>query len=606
MFISTVYFPCLFQCLTYPGKSRDNAQQEYKGNEKSPENAEEESETQKLNDEMQPKLKNSSRRSKSPSNTDRQVKFSENEAKKYVYEAQVYEEEKTEAEEVPTIIIDDAIEIEKKLQNETSYQPEDNHYNISESTSPDQVSSSNGDTAHAHTPDDSNTTFESYHSSIGKEIHSPSHGSETKSQEEEESKKDVAEQIPFSKNVNKIGGSSSPTAKKVRVIKRKGSSRRKGQIMDDSTRNTLFRLSEGTAGEVKDEQKNGTYKKDEPVEDSTRNTLFRVSEGNAGEVKEEKDEPVEDDENMDKTEEEPTFEIDPMEYPDLEPIATSPSTENYSAIPISPVSSYDPSAAVETNNNLPDSQNEERKFADEEVNEIHSNILKESEPENHSSTYSDPSQADKQWNQEVNIPSSYSGEVEREDLPMSLLDEITSSLNTIKDDVLPHSASEQDPQVPTDYTGNVSSEEHLQTDKHEYAPVEDSTLTSEDIYKREELHSEHKDNVHIKDLSIPEDATIRAEDYQDYVDPDSDRNQVAHTAEIPSEELHTRIDEEEVKEEDEGGSQDSPTNDKSKKKVIKKIIKKKVNLDEGYDRESPKLVRKPTVRKKVVRKKLPE
>ncbi|XP_039250768.2 uncharacterized protein LOC120328371 [Styela clava] len=204
-----------------------------------------------------PVRRTSIRKKKTSSKQEKQikeVKFDTDKTEKYIYEQANLETGSqesllidTDVKKVPTIVIDDsdvALELEDKIKNS------DDSAELDKTTDEpvsydDKIYSSSA-------------TFENFHNSIGKDMHKPDEKNEENiisadTQGSPKSEKPVSDEPLTGK-------------KKIRVVKRKGSSRRKPspKITDDSSRNTLFSMPDE---EKPDHDKSDLNKETETLQD---------------------------------------------------------------------------------------------------------------------------------------------------------------------------------------------------------------------------------------------------------------------------------------------------------------------------------------------------
>nr|XP_039250768.1 uncharacterized protein LOC120328371 [Styela clava] len=204
-----------------------------------------------------PVRRTSIRKKKTSSKQEKQikeVKFDTDKTEKYIYEQANLETGSqesllidTDVKKVPTIVIDDsdvALELDDKIKNS------DDSAELDKTTDEpvsydDKIYSSSA-------------TFESFHNSIGKDMHKPDEKNEENiisadTQGSPKSEKPVSDEPLTGK-------------KKIRVVKRKGSSRRKPspKITDDSSRNTLFSMPDE---EKPDHDKSDLNKETETLQD---------------------------------------------------------------------------------------------------------------------------------------------------------------------------------------------------------------------------------------------------------------------------------------------------------------------------------------------------
>lgn len=177
-------------------------------------------------DAAKPQRKTSFRRKKAFPNADKQVKFAPEKTEKYVYEQTkvVSAEVVVEEAPVPTIVIHDTVEEAAKEGYDKTAAPEVEN----QEGKYEEGAKENGGTYNSAVFS-SGSTFESYHNAVGKDMY-----------KEETPEKDYAAGVPRSE---KPDDRSPPKGmKKIKVVKRKGSTRRRvnPKITDDSTRNTFF------------------------------------------------------------------------------------------------------------------------------------------------------------------------------------------------------------------------------------------------------------------------------------------------------------------------------------------------------------------------------
>lgn len=163
----------------------------------------------------------------------KEVKFDTEKTEKYIYEqanvevgSQVSLVADTDVKNVPTIVIDDGSGQEPKAKEESIVIDETKHDTEKKETDPSSYDSEVYSTG---------ATFESYHNSIGKDM---------QSDEKLEEEQTISDTHGSPKSEKPRSDEPPSGKKKIRVVKRKGSSRRKPgpKITDDSSRNTLFNM----------------------------------------------------------------------------------------------------------------------------------------------------------------------------------------------------------------------------------------------------------------------------------------------------------------------------------------------------------------------------